>query len=172
MRLVVGAAVLAACLGSTEAHARLDETLDVSVHATRGRFAMSDPSLPPLDVHGLGARVGWTLTTLRFGGDAALHDLVGHASGGHPFMATGELFVAVLMDPGCLHPFVELRAHVDHVHAGDLGVTRLGLGPRVGVLVPLNDYFFLDLGFSMDLVGPETFRGAIGLGLPIPLSHL
>lgn len=172
MRPVVAAAVLAACLGSAEAHARLDETLDVSLHATRGRYTMSDPSLPPLDVHGLGARVGWTLTTLRFGGGAGLHELVGHTGSGHPFLASGELFVAVQMDPGCVLPFVELRAHVDHVHAGDRGVTRLGLGPRVGVLVPLNEYFFLDLGLSMDLVGPETFRGVIGLGLPIPLSHL
>jgi hypothetical protein len=45
-----------------------------------------------------------------------------------------------------------------------------GLG--VGAVVPLNEYFFVDAGASIDVVGPMRLSLHGALGIPIPLSHL
>jgi hypothetical protein len=147
------AAVLVAILTvAPAARASLDETLDVSVHGT---WAALEPHHP---LAGAAARVGISNRGFRFGGGAGITDGV----------RTGELFAALTTGGFWkVRPFFEVRGHLDRDDE-----TRFALGARAGVLVPLNEYFFVDFGGGRDLVGQESFRASIGLGLPIPLSHL
>jgi hypothetical protein len=67
---------------------------------------------------------------------------------------------------GLIHPvYGELGASP---HNAYLGV----LSGRVGLLVPLSEYFFLDMAVGYGIVGQEKQSFVIGLGLPIPMSHL
>jgi hypothetical protein len=47
-----------------------------------------------------------------------------------------------------------------------------GVGLSAGILVPLNEYFFADVGVEVDLYGALRFAPFVGIGLPIPQSHL
>jgi len=175
LSLVLGLGVTTAL----PARADLNETLDLSLHATRGRVAMSDPRVDSkFEVQGLGARLGWSLQDLRFGAGVGIYGpsslRADGPKGTRAYLASGEAYIAYAPDGfWSLRPFLELRAHADRLQVGDAyGITRVGVGPRVGVLAPLSEYFFLDCGVGVDLMGSDEIRGTIGIGLPIPLSHL
>ncbi|MGZ3478617.1 MAG: hypothetical protein ACXVCJ_29215 [Polyangiales bacterium] len=145
--------VAATLLLASPAQASLDETLDISLHGT---YAALDQHHP---MGGVGARVGVSSRAFRFGAGAGIADGV----------RTGEAFVALTAGGFWkMRPFFEVRGHLDRVD----DETRNGLGFRGGVLLPLSEYFFFDIGAGRDVIGPERFRASIGLGLPIPLSHL
>lgn len=156
---------LAILLATTPAAAGLDETLDISAHATHSAIALDDRAF---EATGLAARIGQTQHALRYG--------IGVAIAPGPAKAawmTGEAFIAYAPNGyWALRPFVELRAHVDRLQTGDASITRGGVGPRFGVLIPLSEYFFVDAGIGRDLIGSDELRGTVGIGLPIPLSHL
>lgn len=79
-----------------------------------------------------------------------------------------------------VRPFVEIRGTLTALQIGlsngDYGAPfnayLPGLATRGGVLVPLSEYFFLDAGVGVGLLGPERFTLDVGLGLPIPLANL
>lgn len=149
----VSVAGLALVLAAGPANASLDETLDLSLH---GAHTVGDDVSPRT---GAAARVGITSRDVRFGAG------VGTANGVHG----AEAYLGWTHGGFWkLRPSFELRAHAERID----DATKSGLGARVAVLVPLSEYFFLDLGAGRDLIGAERFRATIGIGLPIPLSHL
>jgi len=157
------ACALVLCAGG--ARASLDETLDISGHLTRSTIVAGDRAF---DANGFSLRSGQTQHALRYG--------IGLGIAAPPMRAawlTGEAFVAYAPNGyDNLRPYVELRAHVDRLQMGSDSFNRFGLGPRFGVLLPLSEYFFLDAGIGKDVVGSDELRATIGIGLPIPLSHL
>jgi len=161
--------VLAAALAwPLAARADMNETLDISAHFARGAAVIDDEDTPTT---GFGFRTGLSFGEFRVG-----NGLSGHAadvSRGHVRWFSYEAFAAWAPN-GYWHlrPSVELRAHVDRLAYGDQVSVLTGIGPRFGVLLPIDEYFFVDVGVSRDLFGPEGFRGTFGIGLPIPLSHL
>lgn len=154
------------------ASASLDETLDLSGHVTHVRQGAVATGAPGFEATGLSLRAGISDHAFRYG--AAL----GVASPPmHALWVNAEAFVAYAPNGyENVRPYVELRAHADRLHrleaADGASLTRYGVGPRVGVLMPLSEYCFLDLGIGRDVIGSEELRATIGLGLPIPLSHL
>ncbi len=50
--------------------------------------------------------------------------------------------------------------------------TTLAVALRAGVLVHLNEYFFLDAGIGRVVYGTEGWTASVGIGIPIPLSNL
>lgn len=50
--------------------------------------------------------------------------------------------------------------------------SAFGLAARAGVLVELNEYFFVDVGVGRFVLGPGTWTACVGLGIPIPLANL
>jgi hypothetical protein len=170
----VGLAAALALL-SASARADLDETLDLSFHAARAGIDGDEASLRE-QVPALGVRLGQTRDELRFGlgvFGALPKGMRSFPEGDHASLVTGEIYMGYA--PGGfwnVRPFVEARLHYDRLQLGSDVTTWLGFGPRVGALVPLSEYFFVDVGVSRDLRGPEAFRGSIGIGLPIPISHL
>lgn len=160
MRFLAAALVL---LWPASAGASMNKTLDISAHA--GRMQTDD-----WDASGGSARLGQTFGPLRFGmGVAGFRPEVSERA----HLVSTEWFWAYA--PGGYHnvrPFIELRAHVDYLRLGDVATTRGAAGLRAGVLLPLSEYFFLDAGIGRDVIGPDTMRATIGLGLPIPISHL
>lgn len=180
-RIASLAASAALLLASGPARADLDHTLDLSLHASRSQADWNTVGSPaPFEARGVGGRLGVSRGELRFGGGLAvdlpeqlrtpLPALVGRRA----WVGSAEAFVG--WAPGGywrVRPTIELRAHVDRLFlGGGGGALSLGLGPRIGVLVPLSEYFFLDVGVGRDLVGPEQLRATLAIGLPIPLSHL
>jgi hypothetical protein len=143
----------------------MDETVDISGQLTRASIAVGNHSF---DATGLSLRSGGTMHAFRYGSG------IGVAA--PPMRAawlTGEVFVAYAPNGyENLRPYIELRAHVDRLQMGSDSLTRVGVGPRFGVLYALSEYFFLDAGMGRDVVGSEELRATIGLGLPIPISHL
>lgn len=167
MRLVLPIALALLALPRS-ARADLDETFDVSGHVAHGSATVHDEATTAT---GLGMRMGVTFGAARFGsgiqGQAA--ELAGERAG----WLSGEAYAAYAPNGYWqLRPSIELRAHVDRIAAGGDVTVLGGVGPRFGVLLPIDEYFFVDVGLSHDVIGPEGFRGTIGLGLPIPLSHL
>jgi hypothetical protein len=157
--------VLAVVLCAGAAHASMNETLDISGHLTRSTIVAGEHVF---DANGFSYRNGQTQHDLRYG--------VGLGVAAPPMRAvwlTGEVFVAYAPN-GCenLRPYVELRGHVDRLQIGGASFNRLGFGPRFGVLLPLSEYFFVDIGIGKDVIGSDELRSTIGIGLPIPLSHL
>ncbi|MBI2389274.1 MAG: hypothetical protein HYV09_06635 [Deltaproteobacteria bacterium] len=160
-------ATLALLLAATTARASLNETLDISAQATRSSIA--PPPRDTFDAFGFGTRLGVTLHDIRFGAGFGAH---APPPGERAPLLSAETYLAFA--PGGfweLRPFVEIRAHADRFDLRQ-EQTAFGVGPRFGVLAPLSEYFFVDAGLGMDLVGPERLRGSIAIGLPIPLSHL
>ncbi len=157
--------LLALVLATPSAAASMDETLDVSAHVTHASLTVNDHSV---ETTGVSLRLGQTQHELRYGIGlgAALPPI--HAS-----WLTGEAFLGYAPNGyWALRPFIEVRAHVDRLQLGEASLTRGGVGPRFGVLIPLSEYFFVDAGIGRDLIGSDELRGTIGIGLPIPLSHL
>lgn len=165
---------VAALLFAAPASASLNKTLDISGHAVRLNTAGFGGEA--YDANGVSMRMGDTIGPMRIGigfngyapeiscacapgtraGVFGLEAFIGYAPNGYWEM----------------RPFIELRAHGDRLQLGGEKKITSGIGPRVGVLIPLSEYFFFDIGIGRDLVGPETLRATVGLGLPIPLSHL
>ena len=98
-----------------------------------------------------------------------------------------EAFVAYAFGPAReVRPYLEVRGgltvlqarlRASHPGQGDLGggdfaALLPSVGGRSGALVPLSEYFFLDLGVGYGFVGPERLSLFVGLGLPIPLANL
>jgi len=162
MRRAITVALL---LAAPAASASMNETLDISGHLTRTTIVAGGRAF---DANGISIRTGQTQHALRYG--------YGLGVAAPPMKAawlTGELFVAYAPNGyGNLRPYIELRAHVDRLQMGDASFNSLGVGPRVGVLMPLSEYFFVDIGVAKDVIGSDEVRGTLGLGLPIPLSHL
>lgn len=152
---------LAILLCAAPARASMNETLDLALYGahvgTEERVAT-----------GLAYRTAFSFGPVRFGngiGGVRRDDGAGWLS--------AEVFAAFAPNGYWrLRPSLELRVHGDRVQLGDDVRLFAGAGPRLGVLFPIDEYFFVDAGVSRDLFGPETFRGTIGIGLPIPLSHL
>ncbi len=79
-----------------------------------------------------------------------------------------------------VRPFLEVRGTLTALQVslsnGEYGAPfnayLPGLATRGGVLVPLSQYFFLDAGVGIGILGPERFTLDVGLGLPIPLANL
>ena len=72
---------------------------------------------------------------------------------------------------------LQTRIEANHPELGSLGSTAFngyapGIGMSVGVLVPINEYFFFDAGGSVDLIGPTRLSLHAALGIPIPLANL
>lgn len=179
---LVSLAPLAVGLTTTaRATASLDETLDVSLHVARTRADWRSTGSPaPFDARGFGVRVGSTRDALRYGAgiDFAFPERlatpVPELVGRRAWVFQGEAFVGYA--PGGywhVRPNLELRAHADRLWLGqDGGALGFGVGPRLSLLVPIDEYFFVDVGVGRDLVGPEQLRATVAIGLPIPLSHL
>lgn len=156
---------LAILLAATPAAASLDETLDISAHVTHSAIALDDRAF---ETTGLSARIGQTQRALRYGIGVGIAPAPAKAA-----WMTGEAFIAYAPNGYyALRPFIELRGHVDRLQMGEASIVRGGVGPRFGVLIPLSEYFFLDAGIGKDVIGSDELRGTIGIGLPIPLSHL
>jgi len=72
-------------------------------------------------------------------------------------------------------PYLELRGSAIHVFCPtDHGVPStwvFSLVPRVGVRIPLGEFFFLDFGGGAGF-GAERFQLSWGFGLPIPTANL
>ena len=173
MRLFVLLAILTV---PQAANASMDETLDISVHATAA--TLEHDGLRSFDVQGGAARVGVTLGSLRFGGGPTFLTAPSVRTDGgsrvdRPMLAGGELFVGIARPDGCVLPFLELRAHAERWIGSSEGLgASLGIGPRIGLRFVLNEYFFAEVGVGRDVLGPERFRTGLALGIPIPLSHL
>jgi len=140
---------------------------------------MDDPRVDSLlEMEGAGARLGWSLEAMRFGAGLGVYGQSGLSAdaprGARAFVASGEAFIAYAPNGfWSLRPSLELRLHVDRLQVGDaFGITRVGVGPRVGVIAPLSEYLFVDCGIGLDAFGSDEIRATIGLGVPIPLSHL
>lgn len=168
-------------LVAAPARASLEETLDVSLHLAQTHADWRSTGSPaPFDARGFGLRVGSTRDALRYGAGidfafperltTPLPELVGRRA----WVFQGEAFVGYA--PGGywhVRPNLELRAHADRLWLGqDGGALGFGVGPRISLLIPIDEYFFVDVGIGRDLVGPEQLRATIAIGLPIPLSHL
>lgn len=165
---------LAILLIASPAAASLNKTLDVTASASHGTIAESPYGA--FTASAIAMRVGATFGPLRFGygPSASFPELAcACAPGTRASMFGAEIFVAYA--PGgywAVRPLVEIRAHGDRLKVGSEHKVMFGAGPRFGVLVPIDEYFFVDGGVSVDLVGYEGVRGMIGIGLPIPMSHL
>lgn len=165
---------LALLLIATPASASLNRTLDPSLSASHGSVTESPVGSFPFNA--LSFRLAGTFGRLRagYGANAFFPQITCACEpGATAFMFGGEGFIGYA--PGgywSMRPFFEMRAHVERLRVGDLQKTLFGVGPRVGVLVPIDEYFFVDAGMSIDVLGHEGIRGGIGLGLPIPVSHL
>lgn len=92
-----------------------------------------------------------------------------------------EAFVGYAFGTGRqVRPFIEMRGTLTALQVGlsngDYGAPfnayLPGLATRGGVLIPLSEYFFLDAGVGVGILGPERFTLDVGLGLPIPLANL
>lgn len=152
---------LAVLLLAAPARASMNETLDLSLHGAHVGTERDVAS-------GLGYRLAFTFGPVRLG-----NGITGVRRDDGAGWLSAEVFAAFAPN-GYWHlrPSLELRAHADRVQLGSDVSLFAGAGPRLGVLLPIDEYFFVDVGVSRDLLGPETFRGTIGIGLPIPLSHL
>lgn len=150
------------------ARADMNETFDVSGVFAHGGATVHDEATTAT---GLGTRMGVTFGAARFG--SGIYGQAAPLGGERARWLSAEAYAGFAPNGYWqLRPSIELRAHADRIEvAGDVTVLG-GVGPRFGVLLPLDEYFFVDVGLSHDLIGPEGFRGTIGLGLPIPLSHL
>lgn len=85
-----------------------------------------------------------------------------------------------------IRPYAEARtsvtviggqARLRHLDDGDLGRVRfrthvLTVAAHAGVLVALNDYFFLHGGVGRAVYGGKAWTASVGIGIPIPLSNL
>ncbi len=165
---------LAILLFGTPAAASLNKTLDISAHASHGTIAESPYGA--FSVSTIALRSGATFGPFRYGGGprASFPQLACACEPGTKASMFGaEIFVGYA--PGgywAVRPFVEVRVHGDRLIVGSEQKLMFGAGPRFGALVPIDEYFFVDGGVSIDLVGYEGVRGMIGIGLPIPMSHL
>lgn len=181
---------------------KFDETLDVSIHGrgtlTGGRAA----SLRGVDVpegfrdarfvgrgiaiapvlranlsldgwrFGVGIGVGgYRATQLRYRSrDASL-------TSARAWNVPAEAFFGYAFRTGeRVRPFIEARGTATFIgaRANDVRLRghALGMAARVGVLVQLNEYFFVDAGIGRAFVGPDTWTACVGLGIPIPLANL
>ncbi|MCH9687057.1 MAG: hypothetical protein K0V04_36820 [Deltaproteobacteria bacterium] len=113
--------------------------------------------------------VGYAITDGRVGG-IPVEGFVGYAMRSdkriRPFVEARTTVTAVVA-----------RAQLHHRHDGDLGSVRMraatfGVGGRMGVLLALNDYVFVDVGVGRVFHGPGGWTASVGIGLPIPLSNL
>jgi len=107
----------------------------------------------------------------------------GGVTAGRLWGAPAEAFLGYAFGRGReVRPFLEARGTLDVMQLG-LSTSRgdvsapfnayaPGLGLRAGVLVPLNEYFFVDTGLGLGIVGPQRVSIDVGLGLPIPLANL
>jgi hypothetical protein len=145
------------------AAASMNKTLDISVQASRMQTA-------DWDANGGGMRLGNTFSPLRYGGGVSGYrpEVPGRA-----LLMSYEVFYAYAPG-GYFHvrPFVEVRFHIDNTRLGDDSKVRFAVGARIGAIVPINEYFFVDAGIGRDVIGADTMRATIGIGLPIPVSHL
>src|SRR5687768_13096149 len=103
--------------------------------------------------NGMGMRIGATLVPFRYGWGANAYFPQGTCecvAGTMAFLGGGELFMGYA--PGgfwSMRPFIEVRAHAERLTVGDRQMLVWGVGPRLGVLMPLSEYFFVDAGLSI-----------------------
>lgn len=85
-----------------------------------------------------------------------------------------------------VRPYLEAQAVVTVLMAqaelrdpqlGSLGRARmhasvLEVVGRVGVLIPMGEYFFLDAAVGRTMLGPGQWVASVGLGIPIPTANL
>ncbi len=125
-----------------------------------------------------GIRAGVGLGAYRVSGLSASGAAV-HARG---MGIGGEVFLGYAHGRD-IRPYVELRGvwntlfmdfhrASDGLAIGDETTHDFGLGVRAGLLVALNEYFFVDVGAGHGLLGAENMHFSVALGLPIPLSNL
>ena len=163
----------ASSAGATE-HA-IDKA-DVDGRLTRAGTTLGAGLRGNLSVSGV--RIGLALGAFRVTSPAtAANPAPLHGKG-----FAGELFLAYAYGRD-IRPYVELRGvwNALAVESGegagrteDVGGTihTLGLGMRAGLLIALDEYFFIDLGATRTLVGPDHNYVSLGLGIPIPLDNL
>jgi hypothetical protein len=166
---------LALLLFAAPASASLNRTLDITAYGSHGNVTESPVGTFPFNA--ISMRLGGTFGPLRTGyGFTGFFPQIACACdpSAKAVMLGGEVFAGYA--PGgyrVMRPFFELRAHVERLQIGDdVKKTLFGLGPRAGILFPIDEYFFVDAGMSIDVLGGEGIRGGIGIGLPIPFSHL
>lgn len=162
--------VLAAVSIAPPAAARFDETLDVSLHASHAEqdLDVAGAGTPSrVLTRGLGFRTGVAIDGVRAGSGVTVR------FGDTGWGAAAEGFVG-WSPPKYFHlrAFGELRVHVDRFAAPDRALLRAGLGPRFGLVAPIDEYFFVEAAVALDLVGPDRLVATVALGLPIQLSHL
>jgi hypothetical protein len=98
-----------------------------------------------------------------------------------------EAFVGYAFRSGeRVRPFVEARttatvvqaqARLVHRDDGELGMLRMrattvAVAATAGVLVHLNEYFFLEAGVGRVVYGTGGWTAGVAIGIPIPLSNL
>jgi hypothetical protein len=170
----VFALVLILFLTAAPASASLNRTIDPTLVGSHGSITESPVGSFPFNAISL--RLVGRFGALRSGyGVTAFFPQITCACdpASRVFMFGGEIFMGY--SPGgywAMRPYFEARAHVERLEVGAVKKIFAGAGPRLGVLVPIDEYFFVDAGMSIDVVGAEGIRGGIGIGLPIPLSHL
>jgi len=98
-----------------------------------------------------------------------------------------EGFVAYAFRPGeRVRPFIEARAtgtiveaRAQLAHRGGgrsetlrMHATTFALAAQAGVLVHLNEYFFVEAGVGRVVYGVGGWTAGVGIGIPIPLANL
>jgi hypothetical protein len=137
-------------------------------------------------------RGGLTLDGLRFGLGLGAFRVEGLSLADAPLEVwglglEGEAFLGFTAKRfSSARPYIELRADARLITLGverseqgggafglgDLSARGFGAGVRAGLLVPLSEYFFLDIAAQYDALGDRAGGLSFGLGLPIPTDNL
>jgi hypothetical protein len=176
--LLIGLATLAF---GQPAHAdKFDSTLDVSL-ATSGTMLHVDADRLRVQWLAPGAtgRIGMSLEGFRFGAGIGFFGAPASPAPGFRGPLWGipiELYTGYAFGRARkLQPYIELRASVTHLFAPTqtemATAWAFSIMPRVGVRIPLNEYFFIDVGAGVG-AGAERVQITWALGIPIPTANL
>lgn len=181
---------------------KFDTTLDFSLHGQSGRLKIPAPAIatpsaeddgggksgssgPGLNTSAAGASVRGNLSLhgVRFGIALGLFRITRPATIADPtprrgMSFAGETFLAYAYGRD-IRPYVEIRgmwsaAALDAVDPASARGTShaLAFGFRAGILIALNEYFFLDVSAARTIAGSGHSDMSVGLGIPIPLDNL
>jgi hypothetical protein len=156
---------------------KFDSTLDIAATATSALVQTGGDLAGQWFATGLVDRIGLSHRGLRLG--ASFGFLGAPSASTTPGTIWGVPFEAFA---GCAfgkarrpQPYVELRASAIHVfsptNSGVPSTWAFSLMPRIGVRIPLGEYFFVDFGVGAG-VGAEKIHISWGFGIPIPTANL
>ena len=156
---------------------KFDSTLDIAATLTSSLVQTKNDIAGQWLATGLVDRVGLSHHGLRVGASFGFLGVAGESATpgtiwGVPLEVYAGWAFGNARNP---QPYFEVRGSAIHIFSltpsGVPSTWGFSLVPRIGMRVPLGEYFFVDFGVGVG-VGAERIQMSWGFGMPIPTANL